>query len=140
MSGIMISIALFQFGLGITIINRKAVKEIMVKKEMKLVFSCYGTQSNITQNWNKMQSEVSDFYNFIYNVPTYFISYLSNCILILKKYQRLPYQMDLGLLIRSPMSYDILNFTDYSYFKYILINWFNRTLYKIKLHFFYNST
>lgn len=61
MSGLMIFDALFQFGLGLTIINRKADQEIMVKKEMKSSFLSYGIQSDITQRWNGFQSEVSDF-------------------------------------------------------------------------------
>lgn len=53
--------ALFEFGLGLTIINRKADQEIMVKKEMKSSFLSYGIQSDITQRWNEFQLEVSDF-------------------------------------------------------------------------------
>lgn len=65
MSGIMIASALFQYGLGITIINRTAVQGVMVKKEMKSSYLSYGIQSNITERWNEFQSEVSDLHNFI---------------------------------------------------------------------------
>lgn len=65
MSGIMIASALFQYGLGIKIINRTAVQDVMVKKEMKSSYLSYGIQSNITERWNEFQSEVSDLHNFI---------------------------------------------------------------------------
>lgn len=54
----MIISAIFQLGLGITIINRIIDQHIMVKKEMKLSFLSYGTQSDVTQRWNSFQSEV----------------------------------------------------------------------------------
>ncbi|XP_022161527.1 uncharacterized protein LOC111027451 [Myzus persicae] len=58
-SGVMIISAIFQLGLGITIINRIIDQHIMVKKEMKLSFLSYGTQSDVTQRWNSFQSELS---------------------------------------------------------------------------------
>lgn len=57
----MIFDALFQFGLGLTIINRESDQEIMVKKEMKLSFLSYSIQSDVTQRWDGFQSEVSIF-------------------------------------------------------------------------------
>lgn len=68
----MITSALFQFGLGITIINRKADQEIMVKKEMKFSFLSYGIQSNITEHWNEFQSEVSNIFIEILHKNFYF--------------------------------------------------------------------
>lgn len=56
----MVVSAVFQFGLGITINNRKAEQEVTVKKEMKSSFLNYNIQTDITQRWNKLQSEVSD--------------------------------------------------------------------------------
>lgn len=54
----MIISAIFQLGLGITIINRATDQQIMVKKEMKKSFLSYGIQSDVTQRWNSFQSEV----------------------------------------------------------------------------------
>lgn len=56
----MIVNALFQFGLGITIINTNSNQEIMVKKEMIFSFLSYGIRSDTTERWNNFQSEVSD--------------------------------------------------------------------------------
>ncbi|XP_015379535.1 PREDICTED: uncharacterized protein LOC107173487, partial [Diuraphis noxia] len=58
-SGVMIISAIFQLGLGITIINRITDQQTMVKKEMKLSFLNYGIQSDVTQRWNSFQSELS---------------------------------------------------------------------------------
>jgi len=74
----MIISALFQFGIGITLINRRADQEIMVKKEMKLSFLSYSIQSEITQRWNEFQSEVS---NFLFEVFI-FLFYLTFTLLI----------------------------------------------------------
>jgi len=54
----MIISAIFQLGLGITMINRVIDQQTMVKKEMKLSFLSYGIQSDVTQRWNSFQSEV----------------------------------------------------------------------------------
>lgn len=54
----MIISAIFQLGFGITIINRIADQQSMVKKEMKSSFLNYGIQSDVTQRWNSFQSEV----------------------------------------------------------------------------------
>lgn len=54
----MIISAIFQLGLGITIINRVTNQQIMVKKEMKKSFLSYGIQSDVTQRWNSFQTEV----------------------------------------------------------------------------------
>lgn len=62
----MIANALFQFGLGVTIINTKFDQEIMVKKEMKFSFLSYGIKSDITKRWNEFQSEVSNLYKYKY--------------------------------------------------------------------------
>ncbi|KAL5243680.1 hypothetical protein ACI65C_011090 [Semiaphis heraclei] len=56
-SGVMIISAIFQLGFGITIINRIADQQSMVKKEMKSSFLNYGIQSDVTQRWNSFQSE-----------------------------------------------------------------------------------
>eukprot|EP00102_Acyrthosiphon_pisum_P023485 XP_016660695.1 PREDICTED: uncharacterized protein LOC100572098 isoform X2 [Acyrthosiphon pisum] len=58
-SGVMIISAIFQLGLGITMINRVTDQQTMVKKEMKLSFLNYGIQSDVTQRWNSFQSELS---------------------------------------------------------------------------------
>ncbi|XP_060860775.1 uncharacterized protein LOC132938116 isoform X2 [Metopolophium dirhodum] len=58
-SGVMIISAIFQLGLGITMINRVIDQHTMVKKEMKLSFLSYGIQSDVTQRWNSFQSELS---------------------------------------------------------------------------------
>lgn len=63
MSSVMITGALFQFGLGITIINRKADQEIMVKKEMKFSFLSYDIESDVTQHWNEFQLDVSNVFH-----------------------------------------------------------------------------
>ncbi|KAL4121761.1 hypothetical protein QTP88_014210 [Uroleucon formosanum] len=62
-SGVMIISAIFQLGLGITIINRATDQQIMVKKEMKKSFLSYGIQSDVTQRWNSFQSEVMSLKN-----------------------------------------------------------------------------
>lgn len=54
----MIVSGIFQLGLGITIINRIADQQTMVKTEMKLSFSNYGIHSDVTQGWDSFQSEV----------------------------------------------------------------------------------
>jgi len=62
----MIISAIFQLGLGITIINRITDQQIMVKKEMKLSFLNYGIQSDVTQRWNSFQSEVGNHLQNLY--------------------------------------------------------------------------
>jgi len=57
----MIFSALFQCGLGIRIINRKANQEIMVRKEMKSSFLSYYEQSQDSKHrWDEFQLEVSN--------------------------------------------------------------------------------
>lgn len=57
----MIFSAVFQFGLGITLINRKADQIINLRKEMKASFLSYGILSDVTKRWDEFQSEVSVF-------------------------------------------------------------------------------
>lgn len=54
--------ALFQCGLGIRIINCKAMQEIMVRKEMKSSFLSYNeTSRDAKHRWDEFQTEVRDF-------------------------------------------------------------------------------
>jgi len=54
--------AIFQFGIGKTLIHRKTNRIIMIKKKMKLSFLNYNNQSEVVQHWDEFQSEVSNLY------------------------------------------------------------------------------
>lgn len=87
----MIVSALFQFGLGMIIINRKADQEILVKKEMKHSFLNYGLQSRQSDmRWIKFEEEVSDLrlntYAYLLYLPIFIFMYLATHIFFMLTY------------------------------------------------------